>query len=156
MGCHGLGQVYARQAGIGQHGVNDVALDFEALVTGGLFAEVPGQQVGEGHAAALGVVDKQASAALDLDALLDIDGLLLAAGGQGLLGLAGLANANDVGVVGAGQLGLEALSHQVGDALLERSLAVEGEGLGEVVAVLDGDDAAGTVLDRGHGLAPVG
>jgi hypothetical protein len=73
------------------------------------FPQVADEQVSEGQAMRLGVVDEQAVAALLLEPLLDVDGLLRTVGVQALERPADFADPDGVGVLGARNLGLEAL-----------------------------------------------
>ena len=59
VGGKNVAQVQARQASIGQDGVDDVPLDLEALVSGRDLAQVTGQQVRQRNAAPLGVVHEE-------------------------------------------------------------------------------------------------
>ncbi len=150
-----LGHVHARQARVFQDGVDDVALDLVALVARRLFAQVARQQVAEAHVPGLAVVDEQAlAAALRLHALLDVDGLLFRGGEQALVGIADLPDAHREAVVQARGLGLEALALHLGDVRLHCLDGAVGEGLGEVVAVLDRDLEPRAVLDGSHDVAP--
>lgn len=54
-----LGDVHSRKPCIGQEGIDYVAFDLEAFVTGRHLAKISGQQVGECHAAALGIDHEQ-------------------------------------------------------------------------------------------------
>ena len=149
-----LGNVHARQPSVFQDGVDDVALDLEALVARRLFAQVTRQQVAEAHAPRLAVVDEQTLSALRLHALLDVDGLLLRVGEQALVEAADLPDAHREAVVQARRLRLEALVLQLGDIRLHRLDGAVGEGLGEVVAVLNRDLEPRAVLDGSHDVAP--
>jgi len=64
--------------------------------------------------------------------------------------IADLTGANDVVIVEACQLGLEALRLQLRDVSLDGLSCAVLEGLGEVVAVLDRDLNLGAVLDGCH------